>query len=84
METMARRQTPDDERIHKLGLAKIINQSHGAPVCTVWDVDDLPPDWVDFFLAFSNDLPRAMERQKKIDEGFQAFEAAHPQYGKRQ
>ena len=84
METMARREAPSDERIHKLGLAKLINQSHGGAVVSVWDMDDLPQDWVDFFIGMNNDLSKIQARQDKIAQGFKDFEANHPQYGKRQ
>ena len=84
METMARRGTPEDERIHKLGVAKIINQSLGGIVIAPWEVDDLPQDWVDFFLGINNDFPAIQARQARIAQGFRAFEENHPQYGKRQ
>ena len=81
---MANKKPPEDERIHKLGLAKMINQSHGGLVCSVWDIDELPQDWVDFFIAINSDLPQARVRQEKIDRVFNEFEASHLQYGKRQ
>ena len=82
METMARKGTPDDERMHKLGLAMQINASHGGGVISVWEVDDLPQDWVDFFVGMTH-MPRIVERQRKIDQAFKKFEDEHPQYGKR-
>ncbi len=82
MEAMARKQTPEDERIHKLGLAKLINQHHNGTVISVWQIDDLPQDWVDFFTGIQS-MPSVIERQRKIAAGFKKFEDEHPQYGKR-
>lgn len=62
----------------------MINENHAGAVVSVWDVDDLPQAWVDFFIGVNEDLPQAIARQKKVDQQFAQFEAAHPQYGKRQ
>lgn len=83
MEALARKNTPEDERLLRLGLVRQINDSHGGAVLSVWDVDDLPQDWVEFFTGLQA-MPRIIERQKKIDAMFKMFEENHPQYGKRQ
>lgn len=84
MQAMSRKGAPEDERIHKLAVAKMVNQSLGGIVITPWEVDDLPQDWIDFFISLNTELPRMTERQLKIDKVFREFEQNHPQYGKRQ
>ena len=40
----------------------MINQVLGFGAVTVWDVDELPEDWIDFFMAVHTELPQAQER----------------------
>jgi hypothetical protein len=79
---MARGDVPSDPRMYDLGAARMINQMHGAPVVTMWDVAELPEDEIDFFFGMARDLPRERETQEKVKKLFAEFEARHPTYRK--
>ena len=59
----------------------MINQQHGAAVIAAWQVDSLPLDWLDAFLAL-DDLPRRKRRQQAIERVFEKARRAHPQYSR--
>lgn len=48
-----------------------------------WEVQHLPPEWLEGALAITTRLEAARKAQRKIDARMEAWRNAHPTYRKR-
>ena len=65
-------------------LAQRINSTVGYPLVAPWEVDQLPGDWLDAFMALSDRLPAMRAGKRKVEDRLAEWRASHPTYGKRQ
>ncbi len=61
--------------------ARAINQHSGGAVVAPWDLDRLPDEWREAFLAL-NGIQAAAREKQRVEGLFEAFRQKHPTYGK--
>jgi hypothetical protein len=49
-------------------IARDINRNCSGAVVAPWEIEQLPDDWLDTFLALNNDMPEMQEGQKKVED----------------
>jgi hypothetical protein len=67
--------------LERLWVAREINNAHGWPVVSIWDVDQMDEATIAFFRGVNHDLPAMLEAQQAIDKDFEIWRAEH-KYGK--
>ncbi len=76
---MAEGSAPNNEHINAINIANVINQYSGGVVIAPWEVDHIPNNWIETFLAMTNlpSMKSVVDEQKAIVE---KWKRDHPTY----
>jgi len=64
-------------------MAQRINTAVGYPLVAPWEVEDLPGEWLDAFMALTDRLPAMRAGKQKVADKLAEWRGSHPTYGKR-
>lgn len=78
MNALARGDATSDPILTRILIAQRVNRQHGGAVIAAWEVDSLPPEWMEAFTGLE-ELPRRIAERKAVDAEFVKFRAEHKQ-----